>query len=322
MIHQIVVLDGYTLNPGDLSWDKLKAIAPTKIYDRTKPDELIERAKNASIIVSNKVIINEKILEQLSQLKCICVSATGYNVIDVEAAKAKGIPVCNVVGYGSTSVAQHVFALILAFTNKVHTHSDSVHSGDWSKAIDWSYWKSPIIELSAKTMGIYGLGKIGSQVAKIALAFGMKVLATHKHPQRDQMNGVKFVDFKTLCTQSDFISLHAPLNNDNQGIIHKAHLALMKKSCFLVNTGRGGLIVEQDLKEALEKGTIAGAGLDVLSTEPPDKNNVLLGAKNCIITPHHAWASRESRQRLYDVIIDNIKSFIAGHPKNVVNEVV
>ena len=319
-MHQIVVLDGYTLNPGDLSWETLKAIAPTKIYERTNAKELIERAKEASIIITNKVILNQSTLEQLPNLKCICVSATGHNVVDIKAARAKGIPVCNVVGYGSTAVAQHVFALILEFCNNVNTHSKTVHAGEWSNAKDWSYWKSPIIELAGKTMGIYGLGKIGTQVAKIALAFGMNVIATHKHPLRDKMHGVEFVDFKTLCTQSDFISLHAPLNSDNQGIINNENLAMMKTNCFLVNTGRGGLIVEQDLKIALEKGMIAGAGLDVLSTEPPEKNNVLLGAKNCIITPHQAWASKESRQRLYRVVIDNIKSFIAGHPQNVVNE--
>lgn len=316
---KIVVLDGYTLNPGDLSWSKLQALGNVDIYEFSAPDEIISRAHHAAIILVNKTIINADILNQLPHLRCICVTATGYNNVDVITAKNKNIPVCNVSGYGTDAVAQHVFALLLELTNHVGAHHESVQQGDWSRCRDFSYWTSPIVELAGKTMGIYGFGKIGQKVAEIALAFGMQVLATHKHPERDARPGVTFVPLETLFTQSDVITLHAPLTNENTAIVNKNLFNIMKPSAFLINTARGGLIHEADLKEALENNKIAGAGLDVLSEEPPKNGNILFGVKNCIITPHNAWGSVEARERLMEETVQNIAAFEHGTPRNVVN---
>ena len=317
---KITVLDGYTLNPGDISWKSLEAMGTLTIYEYTPIDKMVEYAQGANIIIANKAILNAHTINALPELKCICVSATGYNNVDVEAAKNRGIPVMNVAGYGSHSVAQHVFAMILHFTNQISLHNDSVQRGDWSKSRDFCYTLTPITGLRNKTIGIYGLGRIGQTVADIAHAFGMRILATHKHPERDVRPGVSFVDIDTLFSESDFITLHAPLNHLNEGIVNKALLSRMKSSGILINTGRGGLINEKDLHDFLVEQKIGGAALDVLSTEPPAENHILFGLKNCVITPHNAWANRSARQKLLDETIKNIESFMKGNPRNVVNQ--
>ncbi len=317
---KIVVLDGFATNPGDLSWEGLVAFGETKIYDRTPPELVAERIADAGIVISNKVVLNENLIARLLKLRCICVLATGFNNVDAMAARRRGIPVCNVVGYSTPSVAQHVFALLLELTNAVSKQDSEVKDGGWEKAKDWSYTLQPIVELSGKTMGIYGFGKIGQKVGEIARAFGMDVIAHHKHPQRDAKEWVTFVSQEKLFSLSDVLSLHAPLTVENKGLINKIHLSMMRPSAILINTGRGGLVNEADLCDALEKGTIAGAGLDVLSEEPPRSGNILIGAKNCIITPHQAWASRDSRARLLAETVKNVEAFLEGKPRNVVNE--
>ena len=314
----IIVTDGYTLNPGDLSWKKLQSIGNTTIYDHTSSEKLLDRIKLADIILCNKTIVDKTIIDQSPNLKCICLLATGYNNIDIQAAKNRGIIVCNAVGYGSNSVAQHVFALLLELTNKVYLHNQSVQGGAWASCRDFSYTLFPIAELAGKTMGIYGFGEIGQKVAEIALAFGMKVISTHKHPERDARSGVQFVNLEALFQQSDVLSLHAPLSAENKGLINKTNLDLMKSNAFLINTGRGGLVDETDLRLALEKRQIAGAALDVLSIEPPLENHLLYGLSNCIITPHIAWASVGARQKLMEIVLENVRAFLKGVPRNVV----
>ncbi len=317
----ISILDGYTLNPGDLSWTSIKNLGETKIYDRTAPELTIERSFDADILVVNKHIVDEAVFKQLPNLKCICITATGFNNIDIKAASKRNIPVCNVSGYGSSAVAQHVFALILKFLNNVSEYNDSVKRGDWNKAPDFTYYLTPIIGLAGKTLGIYGLGKIGQKVADIALACDMKVIATHRHPIRDARENVEFMPLEHLFSQSDIISLHAPLTSDNHQIVNSKLLKNMKSTAFLINTGRGGLINENDLKTALEKKWLAGAGLDVLQTEPPPHDHPLYAIENCIITPHIAWATIEARSNLLELTAQNIQAFLKGKPINVVNEV-
>jgi len=316
---KIVILDGYVANPNDLSWESIATQGELTVYPRTSDEQLLERAKNAAVLIVNKRTLNKDILKQLPQLKLICTLATGYNNIDIEAAKALGITVCNAVGYSSPSVAQHVFALLLALINRVALHNNHVQQNGWANSTDWCYWKSPMIELAGKTMGIYGYGKIGQQVAAIALAFGMKVIVVRRSKKAPDNKKIQLVDLATLWKESDVLSLHAPLTTENEGIINQTTLGLMKKSAYLINTGRGGLINESDLKMALEKGIIGGAGLDVLSQEPPPQDHLLLGAPNCLITPHHAWTTKESRSRLINIVAENIKAFLAGKPQNVVN---
>lgn len=316
---KIVALDGRPLNPGDLSWEGLATFGIYQIYDYTAKDQIVEHAKDADILLVNKTVIGEDELSQLPKLQCICVTATGYNNIDLSAARERGIPVCNAVGYSTDSVAQHVFALLLALTNKIYQHHISVQAGEWQRNNDFSYTLSPIPELAGKTFGIYGFGRIGQRVADLAEAFGMRILATHKHPERDARPGVTFVTLEELFANSDAISLHAPLSDANREIINTALLQRMKPTAYLINTGRGGLIQEADLKRALQEGRLAGAALDVLSVEPPREGNLLTTAPNCIITPHLAWASQESRQRLMDITLQNIQAFIDSAPKNVVN---
>lgn len=319
MLSKIIVLDGYTLNPGDLSWQALKSLGNIEIFDRTPQTEVLLRAKDAEILIVNKVIIDVKTIAQLPHLKCIFVTATGYNNVDILAAAKRNIPVCNVRGYSTNSVAQHVFSLILQLTNQVDAYHASVQKGDWSRSPDFCYYLGEIPELAGKIMGIYGFGQIGQAVAKIALAFGMKVIAKHKHPDRDSMPGVTFVDEDTLFYESDIISLHAPLTPENRGLINRSLLKTMQPSSLIINTARGGFIVEEDLKWALENHIIAGAALDVLSTEPPIENHVLLGLPNCIITPHIAWASKAARERLMQETVDNVQAFLEGKAVNVVN---
>lgn len=317
---RLVVLDGYTLNPGDLSWNKLRALGQLQVYEYSAPEVILERAQKADILLPNKAIISKEIIDQCPDLQCICVTATGYNNVDLAAAKNRGIPVCNVAGYSTYSVAQHVFALLLEMTNAVAAHHSSVEAGEWAASRDFSYHLSTLIELQDKVMGIYGFGRIGQQVARIAQAMGMQVIATHKHPKRDAMPGVRFVALEELFSESDVVSLHAPLNKNNQGIMNADMLNRMKPGAYLINTARGPLIVEKDLKMALESGHLAGAGLDVLSSEPPRKDHPLVGVPNCWITPHNAWASLASRQRMMELIAENVCSFLRGQAKNVVND--
>lgn len=315
----IVALDGATLNPGDLSWDKVAQMGDFKAYHYTQPQQIIERSKDADMLLVNKTPISRKVLSALPQLKFIGVTATGYNNVDLEAARENGITVSNAVGYSTDSVAQHVIALLLGLTNKVKEHDQSIRAGDWAAQPRFSYTLATIPELAGKAMGIYGFGRIGRRVGEIANVLGMKVIATHKHPERDARPWVRFVELSALFELSDVISLHAPLTDKNKEFVDLELLKKMKPSAYLINTGRGGLIREADLKIALEERLLAGAALDVLSTEPPDANHPLLKAPNCLLTPHMAWASRESRQRLMDITVENIKAFLKGEPENVVS---
>lgn len=315
---KIVVLDGYTLNPGDLSWDELKRTGDLVIYDRTTSDKVIERAKDAEVVLTNKSIVNKESIFGLPMLKYIGVMATGYNIIDIEAAKQKKIIVTNAPSYSTASTAQHTFALILELTNQVGIHAESVKAGEWVKSPDFCFRKSPITELSGKTLGIIGFGRIGQEVAKIALAFGLKIIASHKHPERDKMEGVRFVTVEEVFAQADLISLHCPLTAENKEFVNNDLMGIMKPSAFLINTARGQLINENDLATFLNNGRIAGAAMDVVSSEPPSKNNPLLNAKNCILTPHIAWATKEARERLIQIVTENIKAYLNGKPQNVV----
>lgn len=315
----IVFLDAYTLNSlNDLDFSVLNSLGNITLYNRTSPDQIIERAKDAEIILTNKCPLNAQTISQLPNLKYIGVVATGYNIIDIEAAKAQEIIVANVRGYSSASVAQLVFSLILGFTNRVAEHSQNIEN-TWTSCPDFCFYHSPLVELEGKTLGIIGLGDIGKKVASIGLGFGMKVLANKRDLTSGGMNGVQLCSQKQIFQESDFISLHCPLTPDNQQLVNKERLALMKSSAILINTSRGGLIHEQDLADALNAGIIAGAGLDVLSTEPPTTTNPLLTAKNTIITPHIAWAGVNARQELLKGVIENIMSFQQGkQPKGMI----
>lgn len=315
---KIVVLDGFAMNPGDLSWKELENLGDCRIYERTKPDETFERVRGAQVIITNKVVINRLLIERLPELKYIGVTATGYNVVDRAAASEYGIVVTNIPAYSTDSVAQLVFSHILNVANRVELHAHSVREGEWSKNPDFSYWKTPQTELAGKTLGIVGFGQIGRKVAEIGLAFGMNVIFQNRSVKKDVPDYLVQTDLATVFKQSDFVSLNCPLTNENAAFVNKELIGTMKKSAVLINTGRGGLINEQDVADALNSGTIAAACLDVLSTEPPAHDNPLLSARNCFITPHVAWATLEARQRLMSVTIDNLKSFLAGNPKNVI----
>ncbi len=312
---KIVITDGYTLNPGDLSWDHFSKLGSVQYFDRTAPVEVIERCYNADIIVTNKTLITTDVIDAASHLKLIAVTATGYNNIAVGAAREKGIPVCNVPGYGTDSVAQHVFALLLELTNHTGKNAASVQRGDWAGAADWCYSLQPITELSNKVFGIIGMGKIGNRVAQIAQAFGMQVLY---HGGNNGNGYPKEVSLYEVFMQSDVISLHCPLTEKNARFVNKELLGIMKPSAVLINTARGGLINEKDLVEVLLQRRIAGAALDVLSAEPPPANHPLTGLNNCIITPHNAWMSQAARQRVMDVTAENIIAFRKGHIQNCV----
>lgn len=314
----IVILDAHTLNPGDLSWSEIEKLGTCKIYERTPAELMLERAAGAEAIFTNKVVLNKDTIEQLPQLKFIGVLATGFNVVDTVAAQKAGIVVCNIPAYSTNSVAQLVFSHILNFSQNISVHAASVSSGGWAKSIDFAYWLSPQTELAGKTLGIIGFGQIGQAVARIGLAFGMKIIFNNRS-KKDVNIEASQVDLKTLLKASDYISINCPLTTENQGFINKAAIAQMKPTAFLVNTGRGPLINEQDLADALNAGRIAGAGLDVLDIEPATADNPLPKAKNCYITPHIAWATFEARQRLMQIASDNLKAFISGHPINVVN---
>ena len=316
---KIVVLDGYTLNPGDLSWDGLKDLGDVTIHDYTPADQIVARARGAEILFTNKTPLTAATLAQLNKLTYIGVLATGYNVVDVKAAAARGVAVTNIPTYGTSSVAQMVFALLLELCHHVQLHSDAVRGGEWSASRDFCFWKTPLVELQGKTIGIVGFGRIGRQVAKIADAFGMRVLAQDKFqgPAPD-LADFRWAELDELLAQSDVVSLHCPLFPDTAGLINQETLARMKPSTFLINTSRGGLIVDQDLSDALNRNQIAGAALDVLSVEPPPADNPLLKAKNILVTPHISWATAEARARLMGIAVDNLKAYLAGKPVNVI----
>lgn len=314
---QIVILDGQTVNSGDLSWAPMEALGDLVVYPRSKPDEIVERAREAEAILINKAPITREVIAQLAHLRYIGILATGYNSVDTGAAREKNIPVCNAAGYASESVAQHVFALLLELTNHVALHDADTRSGGWRKSPDWTYRLKPMMELAGKTMGIIGLGMIGQTTARVAQGFGMKVIAHNRSPRN--IAGIEMVSMEEVFRRSDVLSLHCPLTEENREFVNREKLSLMKSSAFLINTGRGPLIEEFDLAQALIEEKIAGAGLDVLSIEPPHKDNPLVHAPNCLITPHNAWGTRECRERLIQIAADNLAAFQKGNPVNVVN---
>jgi glycerate dehydrogenase len=315
----IVVLDGYTLNPGDLSWNELEELGSCVVHDRTPPDLILERAREADILLTNKTPLTRETIFALPKLKYIGVLATGYNVVDIAAAKERGIMVTNVPDYSTPSVAQLTFALLLELTHRVGHHAQTVRDGKWVRSADFCYWDFPLVELHGKKFGIVGFGKIGRAVAKIADAFGMHVIVHARKKPADLPQHHVFSELNSLFEWSDVVSLHCPLTPETKQLVNAERLALMKPGAFLLNTGRGPLIDEAALADALNKGTIAGAGLDVLSVEPPRADNPLLTAKNCIITPHIAWASRGARERLMEIAVENLRAVARGKPRNVVN---
>ncbi|WP_299782139.1 D-2-hydroxyacid dehydrogenase [uncultured Formosa sp.] len=319
---KLVVLDGYTLNPGDLSWEPLKALADVTIHNRIKSNKasIIAAIGNADAVITNKIPLQKEVLEQLSNLRYIGVTATGFNIIDVETAKNQGVTVTNVPAYSTTSVAQFTMALVLELCHHIGDHNTAVQSGQWEKSLDFCFWNSPLIELEDKTMGIIGFGQIGKATAALAQAFGLNVLVYNRtiYPEYETET-CRFVDLDTLLKDSDIISLHCPMTNDTAGIINSDSIAKMKTTAFLINTSRGGLVVEADLAEALNSGKIAGAAVDVVSEEPILSDNPLLEAKNCIITPHIAWAPHEARSRCMQITVNNFKTFLNGDAKNVVS---
>ncbi|MHC5075320.1 MAG: D-2-hydroxyacid dehydrogenase [Planctomycetota bacterium] len=316
---KIVVVDGHTLNPGDLSWAGLDEQGQLKVYESTPAEKVVERCLDAEIVITNKVVFNKKTIDSLPKLKYIGVTATGYNVIDIEAAKEKQIIVTNVPTYAAESVAQTVFALLLELTHHAGHHSDTVKEGKWCKSEHFSYWDYPLVELSGLTMGVVGYGNTGRATARIARAFGINVLAYDIDSDKVDSKDAETVDLDTLLSRSDVISLNCPLTGETQGLINADSLSRMKETTFLINTGRGPLVNEKDLADALNSGRLAGAAVDVLSTEPPDEDNPLLTARNCFITPHIAWATKSARSRLMEVTVNNITAFIKGKPENVVS---
>jgi glycerate dehydrogenase len=356
---KIVVLDGYTANPGDLSWEELEKLGACEIHDRTPGAEVAAHARDAEVLLTNKTVISRATIAALPKLRYIGVLATGFNIVDIDAAKEREIPVCNIPEYGTPNVAQAVFALMLELTNRTGHHADTVRAGCWSISKDFCYWDGSLIELNGLTLGLVGYGRIAQATARIAHAFGMKVLATRRRgaalpienalttdprirapriddvftpvtgavaalppsqdPAPEHGSTLEFVDLDRLFAESDFVSLHCPLTPETKEMVNASRLGLMKSSAFLINTARGALVNEQDLADALNQGRIAGAGLDVLSTEPPPASNPLISAKNCVITPHIAWATRKARARLLQVAVENIAAWIAGQPRNVVN---
>ena len=319
---KIVVLDGYTENPGDLSWGGLRALGDVTVYDRTSYQEsplIAERIADAEIVVMNKTPISKATIDACPNLKLIAVLATGYNVVDCGYAREKGIAVCNVPTYGTASVSQFSIALLLEICHHIGHHSESVHAGNWANNADWCYWDYPLIELEGKTIGIIGFGRIGQSEGRIAKALGMHVLAYDLYPNEYGKAIADYVDLDTLLARSDVITLHCNLTEENTGMIDKHAIAKMKDGVILINNARGQLIVEQDVADALNAGKIAAAGLDVVYTEPIRDDNPLLTAKNCIITPHISWGPKESRQRIMDCTVANVRAFIHGTPENVVN---
>lgn len=317
---KIVVLDGYTENPGDLSWDGLAALGELTVYDRTSADLVINRIGEAEIVYTNKTPLTRQVLSACPSLTFIGVLATGYNVVDVEAAKERGIVVTNIPTYGTAAVAQFAIAMLLEICHHYAHHSEAVHAGRWENSPDWCFWDYPLIELAGKTMGIIGYGRIGQATGRIARAMGMTILAVDAHPDPAlESEDCRYVELDELLANSDVIALHCPLFPETQGIINKNTIAKMKDGVILLNNSRGQLIVERDLADALNSGKIYAAGLDVVSTEPICSDNPLLTAKNCFISPHISWATKESRSRLMAIAVENLRSFLAGTPINVVN---
>ena len=319
---KIVILDGYTENPGDLSWDALAALGELTVYDRssrTDQQEAIDRIGDAEIVITNKTPITRAVLDACPSMRFIGVLATGYNVVDTACARERGIPVSNVPAYGTAAVGQFTIALLLEICHHVAHHSETVFAGKWEHCPDFCYWDYPLIELDGKTMGIIGFGRIGQATGRIARALGMRVLATGSRPCPEGEAIAEYTDLDTLLANSDVIALHCPLFPETAGIINRETIAKMKDGVILLNSARGGLVVEQDLADALNSGKVAAAGLDVVSTEPIQCDTPLLKAKNCIITPHIAWGSKESRQRIMDCTVKNVQAFLAGKPVNTVN---
>jgi glycerate dehydrogenase len=317
---KITVLDGHCLNPGDLSWDGFRKLGDIEVFERTPADQIVERAAGADAVLTNKTPLTRETLAQLPTLRYIGVLATGYNIVDVAAARERGIVVANIPTYGTASVAQFVFALLLELCHNVKVHSDAVRAGEWTSNPDWSFWKSPLMELAGKTMGIVGFGRIGRQTGRIADALGMRVIANDTyHGDEPSYEGFRWASLEELLRESDVVSLHSPLFPETKGMINAVTLELMKPTAFLINTSRGPLVVDQDLADALNAGRIAGAGVDVLSVEPPAADNPLLSARNCLVTPHIAWATKEARGRLMAAALDNLVAFEGGTPRNVVN---
>lgn len=316
---KIVVLDGYTLNPGDLSWEPLQQLGQCDIYDRSAPNEVVPRATGQDIALTNKVTLGREQLKALSKLKYIGVTATGYNIVDVAAAREFGIVVTNVPTYGTRSVAQMTLALLLELTQHVGHHAETVRAGRWTRSPDFCYWDYPLMELDSLTMGIIGFGRIGRAVADLVQAFGMRVLAVARTKPKSPVAGVEFADLEAAFRNSDVISLHCPLTPETRNLVNTERIEWMKPNALLLNTSRGPLIDEPALADALNRGRIAGAGLDVLAVEPPVESNPLLHAKNCFITPHIAWATRAARARLMNTAVENVRAFLAGKPINVVS---
>lgn len=319
---KIVVLDGYAENPGDLSWDGLRALGKVSIFDRTSltdVDQIVERIDDAEIVITNKTPIGREVMDR-TNIRMIALLATGYNVVDVKYAKEKGIPVCNVPSYGTASVSQFSMALLLEICHHIGHHAETVKEGRWASSSDFCYWDYPLVELEGKTIGIIGFGRIGQAEGRIAKAFGMKVLANDIYPNDSGRAIAEYVDLDTLYKNSDVISLHCNLTEENKGMICKESISKMKDGVFIINNARGQLINEDDLASALNSGKVGAAGLDVVSTEPIRTDNPLLNAKNCIITPHISWAPMESRQRIMDCTVENVKAFLSGKPQNVVNK--
>ncbi len=313
---KIVVLDGYAANPGDLNWDELKAMGECTVYDRTAPGEVLERAAGAEIVLTNKTVIDAGHIAALPALKYIGVLATGYNIVDIDAAKAHGIIVTNIPAYSTASVAQMVFAHLLNIASQVQHHSEEVHKGRWTRSKDFCFWDTPLIELRGKKLGIVGLGHTGMATARIAFGFEMEVCAYTSKSPLQLPHGIKKMELDELFAQCDVVSLHCPLTDATREMVNARRLALMKPTAILINTGRGPLVNEQDLADALNSGRIFAAGVDVLSQEPPRADNPLLTARNCYITPHIAWASTAARQRLTGIMLDNIRAYLAGKPVN------
>lgn len=314
----IVVVDGQTMNPGDIKWEPLKDMGNVSIYPSTQPEELLERCKDAEVIITNKVVIDETSIHKLDSLKLILLSATGYNNVNIAAAKEKGIMVCNASGYGTASVAQHTFALILALTNRVYEYNADVKNNGWYKAGVWMYQINPSIELANKTLGIVGYGNIGSNVARIAQGFDMNIAISHRRQLNDLPDHIRQMELEQLLSVSDVVSLHCPLTEENSKMMNKLAFEQMKSSALLINTSRGGLVNETDLAQALASKQIAGAGLDVLDEEPPQMNHPLLKFPNCVITPHRAWGTKAARQRLFDIVVGNLQAYLDGKPRNVI----
>lgn len=318
---KIVILDAVALNPGDLSWDWLKKLGECDIYDRTPADKILERCIGADIVITNKTPLTKETLSQLSNLKYIALESTGYNVVDCEYAKSMGVPVSNIPSYSTSAVAQLTFSLILEITNAVGIHSESVRNGDWANCPDFCYWKTPLTELCGKTLGIVGFGQIGQAVADIAEAFKMNIVAVSGH-ETDQSHRKNFswVDIDTLAKLSDIISFHCPLTEKTTGLVNEDFISKCKDGAIIINTSRGPVVNDQALADALDSGKLRGAGLDVLTVEPPKADNPLLSAKNCFITPHIAWAGFETRERLMNILEENVKAYLNGNPQNVVNK--